>query len=230
MGIAFITWLWGDKYDATYVEKLAAGIRRNVHDRHRFIVFSDRDLNLSEKIEVKQIANPELIGQGCFCRLRMFDPEWQAEHGLDDRIVSIDLDAIITGRLEGLFPQGIDFRILQGVNSLNPCPYNCSVMMLKPGTHADIWSTFSMEKAATIRQHEFPDDQGWIWHSLPKAGGWKGGQESGIYAFQKPGWPHWQSRDVLPRNARIIAFVGWRKPKEFAKLIWMTHHWHDRDL
>jgi hypothetical protein len=225
VGIAFITWLWGDKYDSSYVEKLAAGVRRHYSGDHRFVVFSDNDLNLSDGIEVKPIANPELIGQGCFCRLRMFDPVWQEFNGFDDRIVSIDLDAIITGRLDELFREGHDFRILQGVNSLNPCPYNCSVMMLKAGAHSEIWSQFSMEKAATIKQHEFPDDQGWIWHVLPKANGWKGGEASGIYAFEKPGWPHWQGRDKLPRNARIVAFVGWRKPQQFLSLPWMMQHW-----
>jgi hypothetical protein len=66
---------------------------------------------------------------GCFARSALFDPEWQARHGIEpgDRFVCLDLDLIVTGPLDGLFDRPEPFAILQGVNASNPCPYNGSV-------------------------------------------------------------------------------------------------------
>lgn len=225
MALAFITWLWGDKYDEGDVGKLAYGVRRNYRaGPHRFVVFADRALKLPPSIEVKPIADPDLIGRGCFCRLRMFDPEWQRAHGFDDRIACLDLDAVVTGIIDPIFSRTETFLILQGVNAVNPNPFNCSVMMLAAGQHPEVWSDFTIEKAGAVPFHEFPDDQAWIWAKLPSAAGWIGGRKSGVYAFQKPGWP-FSVGHGLPPNARIVAFIGWRKPNAFSQFPWMQANW-----
>jgi len=222
--IAFTTWLWGEKYRESHVLKLAAGIARNYSQPFRFVVFADRNMNLPAPIEVRRIVNTILVGRGCFCRLRLFDPALQIGNGFDDRIVNLDLDLVITGPLDELFDRPEPFVILQGVNKVNPCPFNCSVMMLRPGECGEVWQDFSLEKSKRIRFHEFPDDQGWIHHKLPNAAGWKGGKASGIYAFQKPGWP---KGNELPPDARIVAFIGWRKPQLFTGLDWVQEHWKE---
>jgi hypothetical protein len=225
VAIAFITWLWGDKYDENHVRKLAAGVRRHYRADYRFVVFSERALSLPKPIEVFSIWDLDLIGRGCFCRLRMFDPAWQSVYGFDDRIVSLDLDVVITGDLDGVFDRKESFLILQKVNSANPNPFNCSVMMLRAGQHAEVWSDFTIEKATAAREKlgfGFPDDQGWLWDKLPNAAGWHGGKDSGVYGFQKPGWP---GGPGLPSDARIVAFFGWRKPEQFTSLPWVAMHW-----
>jgi hypothetical protein len=226
MALTFITWLWGDKYGAPHIRKLAAAVKRNYDKPHRFLVFSNVDVVLPKSIEVAPIANPELIGRGCFCRLRMFDPQWQAWHGLTEPFVSLDLDLVITGKLDNVFEARDTFRILQGVNAANPNPFNASLMQLTPGYHSEVWQSFSPERAAQIPRHDFPDDQGWLWVTLPNAKGWKPGPESGVYAFQKPGWPA-ECKTTLPANARVVAFFGWRKPEAFASLPWVREHWRE---
>lgn len=222
MALAFITWLWGDKYNEGDIQKLAAGVRRHYPGDFRFVVYADRPLNLPSPIDARLIANPDLVGRSCFCRLRMFDPTWQGWHGFDDRIISLDLDAVITGSLVGLFDRTEPFLILRGVNAVNPNPFNCSVMMLRAGECAEVWNDFTPEKAKAVPFHNFPDDQGWIWHKLPQAAGWDAGRASGIYGFQKPGWPPGQA---LPHDARIVAFIGWRKPSMFKHIRWVKNHW-----
>lgn len=227
MAVSFITWFWGTKFSERDVLKLRAGLLRNYKRPHRLLVFADRVLeNMPDDVRVQLIPNPELIGRGCFCRLRMFDPVFQAWHGLDDVIVSLDLDLVMVANFDTLFDRPESFVILSGVNAVNPNPFNCSVMMLRAGHHADVWDDFTVDKANAARFHEFADDQGWIWHKLPDAATWRGGKQSGIYAFQKPGWPirRLGSGD-LPDNARIVAFVGWRKPENFIGLPWVRQHW-----
>jgi hypothetical protein len=224
VAVAFITWLWGTKYSAEDIAKLAQGVVRNYPAGFRFVAFTDQELALPDWVERKPIPDADLIGRGCFCRLRMFDPAWQRANGFDDRIVSLDLDVVPVARMDRLFEANKDFLILRGVNAVNPNPFNCSVMMLRAGAHPEVWSDFSLDKAKQIPFHEFPDDQGWIWHKLPNADTWRAGGESGIYGFQKPGWPTAIGRG-LPSDARIVAFIGWRKPEMFSDFPWVVKHW-----
>jgi len=159
---------------------------------------------------------------GCFARLRTFDPEWQSANGINpgDRIVTLDLDLIVTGALDALFDRDEPFSILQGVNASNPCPYNGSVWMLRAGYRPDVWSEFTLERAAKVPHDSFPDDQAWFAHHLPNAG--KFGPENGVYAFMKPGWP---KGAALPENARLVAFPGHRDPSQFTSVEWVRRHW-----
>ena len=210
-GLNIVTWRWGQKYAGHYVERLKAGLARHLKQEYRFGVFGPE-------------AEDEYLTKvpGCFCRLRMFDPAWQEKHGLTGRIVCIDLDAIITGSLDELFDRTEKFMILQGANASNPCPFNGSVMMLRAGTRPDVWADFSLKRAGEVPYDAFPDDQGWLAHKIPNAGAWKAGPESGIYAFQKPGWPKGED---LPTGAKIVAFPGWRDPSLFTKLEWVQRNW-----
>jgi hypothetical protein len=204
---------WGNKYGPEYVDRLRAGVARHLKGEYRWHVFSPdpRDEHLTEI-------------KGCFCRLRAFDPEWQAQNGIapGDRIVSMDLDAIVTGPLDPLFDRPEPFVILQNVNASNPCPMNGSVWMLRAGYRPDVWSDFSLEAADKIAKFEFADDQGWFWHKMPDAAGWNAGSESGIYGFQKKGWP---KGTELPRDAIMVVFPGWRDPAKFSHLDWIKSNW-----
>lgn len=203
------TWLWGTKYGPEYVERLQAGVARHLKQPYEFKVFTPPVVDM-DLTEVK----------GCFARLRLFDPEFQRANGIEGRVVCMDLDLIVTGPLDELFDRPEPFVILQGVNSVNPCPYNGSLWMLQAGYRPDVWSEFSLELAAKVPYHEFPDDQAWFADMMPDAGAF--GPEQGVYAFQKPGWP---KGDALPKDARIVAFPGWRDPSKFVHLSWVKANW-----
>jgi hypothetical protein len=223
--LAICTWLWGGKYDPSYVEKLYRGIQRHLKRPHRFLCMTERDriANFSSGIERHAIKDPELTRvQGCFARLRMFDKGWQHNRAFTGPIVCMDLDVVITGELDPLFNRKEPLVVLSGANSMNPCPYNNSIFMFQPGAHPELWSDFSMDAAVKIRQHKFPDDQGWFWHKVPNAAKWKAGSLSGIYAFGKPGWPRGEQ---LPSDARMVAFPGARDPAQYANLHWVREHW-----
>lgn len=225
MALIVTTWCWGEKYDDSYVQKLAASVHRNLTEAHRFICFTDRERNLGAGIEQWPIKVEDYRltqVKGCFARLRLFDPNWQRQLGLvdGDRIVNLDIDLVVTGELDPLFNRADGFTILQGVNSQNLCPYNGSVWMLRAGYRPDVWRDFSLEAAVKVPFHSFPDDQGWFWHKMPDAGAWT--PADGVYGFQKPGWPN---GEALPDSARMVAFFGWRDPSKFTHLDWVQTHW-----
>jgi hypothetical protein len=208
------TWWWGSKYPLHYVERLRDGVARQLSSPHQFRVFTPppEDAHLTEK-------------PGCLARMRAFEPAWQADQGLKpgDRLVCLDLDLIGTGPLDALFDRPEPFAILQGANAANPCPYNGSVWMLQAGYRPDVWDDLLLDGVTAAPFYEFPDDQGWLAHKIPGAAGWTAGPDSGIYAFQKPGWP--SRSTALPAGARMVAFPGWRDPAKFTGLEWVREHW-----
>lgn len=206
-------WHWGQKYGVEYIDRLRAGVGRNLKQPYRWSVFRP-----------ERGDDHLVLAKGCFARLRMFDADWQMRQGIGsgERLVCLDLDSVVTGPLDPLFDRPEPFVILQGANSSNPCPFNGSVMMLRGGYRPDIWSDFSLEAANTIPYYQFPDDQGWLAHKLPDAAGWMAGKESGIYALGKPGWPGGKE---LPADARLVVFPGYRDPSLFTKLPWVQQHW-----
>lgn len=221
--LAVITWLWGTKYSPRDAARLARQVRKNFRAAHTFYLFTDAVPNTVSLpgVVVRQIKDLDLCDRPCFCRLRMFDPDWQKENGFTDWIASLDLDLVITGPLDEVLKPKNDFMILTGVNAINPNPLNGSMMMLKAGAHPEVWRDFSLQAAGEIKFHEFPDDQGWIWHKLPNASGWKPGAQ-GVYAFQKPGWPVGYA---LPEDANVVAFIGKRKPENYVSLPWVKKYW-----
>lgn len=211
------TWWWGHKYGKEYPHRLSAGLARNLAQPYRFHVVTDRT------VFDCPIWDPDLTEvPGCFARLRMFKPGWQERNGIadGDRVVCMDLDAVITGPLDALFDTDADFSILQGINTTNPCPYNGSLWMFRAGYRPDVWNDFSLEAASRVPFHAFPDDQGWLHHKLPGAASW--GPAEGVYGFKKKGWP---SGDGLPKGARFVAFPGWRDPSKFEHLDWIKKNW-----
>ena len=230
MALIITTWFWGDKYGEHYVKKLASAVHRNLTEAHRFIAFTDSPRHLPG-IEQYTIPDMRLTAiPGCFVRLRLFDPEWQAKCGINpgDRVVNMDLDLVVTGPLDPLFDRKDDFTILQNINTTNKCPYNGSIWMLKAGARPDVWSDFSLENyhKLGVPFHAFPDDQGWFHYKMPDAGSW--GPADGVYGYKKKGWP---GADGIPesqladKNTRVVVFPGWRDPDKFNHLKWIRDHW-----
>lgn len=203
------TFNWGTKYGSEYRERLMRGVTEHLRTPHSFMMIRGDD-------------DPLTKVPGCFSRLRVFDLEWCAERGIGpgDRLLVLDQDLIVTGDLAPLFEGDEPFRILAGANASNPCPFNGSVWRLDIGHRPDVWSDFSLEAAAKVPHDKFPDDQAWFAHKIPDAG--KFGPEDGVYAYQKPGWPR---GEALPKNARMVAFPGWRDPAGFTHLDWVKRHW-----
>lgn len=212
MAIIIGTWFWGSKYPKYYVDKLKSSLSRHIKQEFNFRIFKPT----SEDEYLTTIP-------GCFCRLRMFDPVWQESNGINkgDRLVCIDLDVVITGKLDPLLDRMDDFTIVQGVNS-SGFNFNGSFWMIKAGYRPDVWYDFSVESAQNIPYHDFPDDQSWMEYKIKEAGSW--GPEDGVYAFEKKGWPR-NRQNRLPKNARIVVFPGWRDPSQFYDLQWIRSNW-----
>lgn len=222
--ITFSTWFWGKKYTVEHLTNLHNGIRRHFAHPHRFVVVTDRltDHLVGETIPIRDrdLLN---IRDGCYVRLRMFDPEWRRQFGIK-RLVCLDLDLVITDDLAPLFSGAGPFRILKG-GHFNPCPFNGSVMMLDDpnGEYSHLWHSFDYEEAHRIAYADGSDrgtDQTWIAAKAPHAAFWT--WRDGIYGYGKPGWP---PGDGLPTDARIVIFPGKKDPSKLKNLWWVKENW-----
>ncbi len=214
------TWLWGAKYGTHYVDRLKAGVARNLKIPHRFVCITNRT---DVSCETLPIEHEYLLAvrDGCYSRLRMFDPAWQWVNRID-RLVCLDLDLVVTGSLDALFSRLESFVILHG-GHFNPCPFNGSVMMLDCGARPEIWQRFTVKEAEAVACADGTwrgSDQTWISHVAPDAAGWT--HLDGVYAYQKPGW---MTGNDLPADARIVAFPGKKDPSQLGYLKWVRDNW-----
>jgi hypothetical protein len=208
---------WGTKYRDEYVARLAAGVKRHLSMPHRFLCVT----NDPAPCETIPIDDVDLLSvrDGCYVRLRAFDPAWQAKHGIE-RLVWLDLDTVVTGSLDKLFDRPEPLVVLRG-GHWNPCPMNGSVLMLKAGAHADVWERFNVEEAeriSVVNGKWLGSDQTWIAHMAPKAEGWT--YRDGVYSVFKPGWP-----GHLPSDARLVFFTGKKTDPATFGAPWVAKHW-----
>lgn len=213
--LTICTWRWGTKYGPEYVEKLQASVARNLTIRHQFFCVGD-----DEPIQDQNLLS---VRDGCYARLRMFDPDWLPwlKWGIT-RLVCLDLDLVITSSLDELLSRPEPFNILHG-GHFNPCAFNGSVMMIDRGARPELWSRFSVKEAEAVATADGTwrgSDQTWIAHVAPDAPGWS--HRDGIYGYQKPGW---NTGNDLPDDARIVAFPGSKDPSRLMHLPWVRDNW-----
>jgi hypothetical protein len=211
MALTVVTWIWGNKYPNFYIRRLDYGLRLHLEPPFRFVV-------------LQPLPEDLWLTGGCLCRMRLWDPAFQERNGIrpGERVLQLDLDLVITGRLEPIVDRDEDLVILAGANAANPCPFNGSVVMMRAGEDSDLWFDLNAEVLRTIPSYQFPDDQGWIHFKRPGAAVWNVGPSSGIYAFKKPGWP---PGNDLPADARLVCFPGKRDPAQFEHLPWIKKYW-----
>jgi hypothetical protein len=186
------SWLWGEKWPSVYVERLFAGVARNLRQDFRSVLITDQVGYAGADI-VCQIAacRPSIVGSaglpGANADVRS-DMAGEIGARKGDRIVCIDVDAVITGRLDPLFDRDDEFTIMQGFNQTNPCPFNGSLWMFRAGERHDVWIDFRYRRASQIQGANplIADDQGWLHFKFPHAKAYT--PRDGVYAFKKIGW------------------------------------------
>jgi hypothetical protein len=97
--------------------------------------------------ELRNATKPHL--PSCYRRLKLFDWETQSEMGIakGDRVVSLDLDALVTGNLpEVLRKEGV-FVGWKLAGMLHDEVYNGSFWMFTAGTLRGIWAEFDPERS-----------------------------------------------------------------------------------
>jgi hypothetical protein len=235
-------------YVADHVNRLANMIRRNVTLPHEIVCVTDMPAGIDSSVRIVPMW-PDLCEYGrCYRRLKAFDPAMREVLG--PRIVSIDLDTVITGNADHLFDRPEPFVIWGDrtqVDAAAGTPYCGSLFMLDIGYRPDVFTAFDPQVALNLRKTRgwVGSDQAWLGHMIPDAPVWK--KADGIYSFRldiqmrvpgrirnaiicKPELapkPKFRNGD-LPENASIVFFHGVEDPSQTHLHVqhkWIATHW-----
>lgn len=223
-----VCWKWRpartyrSTFDASTVNTLRSMVARNLRLPHRFTCITDDPRGIDGDVRViplwndfASVPNPSNArNPSCYRRLRMFSAE--AREVIGERIVSMDLDVVITGDLTPLFDRPDDF-VIWGGQTVQPGTrgpvyswYNGSLMMLRAGTRTKVWTEFDPARSPALANRAGcrGSDQGWIAYCLGKNEPvW--GTSDGVFSFRNHVLP---SKGILPKGARFVAFHGAHDP------------------
>jgi hypothetical protein len=146
---------------------------------------------------------------------------------LGDRVLSIDLDCVITGNIDHLVAGPEPFKIWKGV--LENAAWCGSLWRLDIGYRPDVFTEFDIDEAKRLRSERglIGSDQAWMYHKIGEAPLWT--RRDGILSFRFDMHSELQRAPVgfgyqaqkhrrmmaqrkydgsLPKDARIVFFHG----------------------
>jgi hypothetical protein len=221
--LTVVTWLWRqDGYPTRFlphhVNILRRMVARHLPLPHRFACFAESPRHLENGILHLPLppAPPIEVREGrpnCFRRLWAFSSE-ASEVG--ERILSIDLDTVITREITPLIRRDEDIVLWKG--TARNTPYNGGLWLLRTRSRTHVWTEFLADPLAAwqrIQEAELVgSDQAWMALALgPDEATWS--KSDGVYSFRNdmrwrpgPGDPP----PPLPQNARVVSFHGRHNP------------------
>lgn len=217
--LTVITWLWvqpnyRSKFEACHVNALQRMVRRHLNMPHRFVCMTNEPGNFAPGVEVVPITHiPAIVvplgRPNCFRRLWSFSTNVCDVLGMteQDHLLSLDLDCVITGRLDDILDTRDDFKMWG--DTARSTQYNGSMVFMRVGARRQVWDNFVADPAKawerTRKSGLIGSDQAWITLTLGK-GEKMWTQADGVYSFRNQLAPR-PKRD-LPENARIVFFHG----------------------
>lgn len=228
--ITFVTWLWNTpRYRSTFtpehVQALLRMVSRHYPAAFRFVcVANDVTVPMpgveivADRADFATIASPHGgPNPSCYRRLRMYAPDAAAIFG--ERVVSLDLDCVITGDLRPLLDRPESFVGWQ--DPFHPRQICGSMQMLTTGAHAEVWDRFdpATSPQASLAAGYKGSDQGWISYCLPNAAQWT--RAGGVLSYRV------DCKAGLPGGSRIVFFHGAVDPWSHAaqQHAWVREHY-----
>jgi hypothetical protein len=239
--LTIVTWLWKKEglpsthlpktftYNFNHVNAVYEMVKRHYHKPFRFVCITDNPKGIKcETIPLwKDNLNLAGIVPGTWVRVKVWAPEMVELLG--PRIISLDLDCVVTDDLAPLFDRTEPFIgwLSLGIRR-TPIVYNASIWAMDTGAFPEVWTSFSSKRvirelAKAGYEHFHGTEQAWASYKLGRnqpAWTWKDGVIS--YRFQLE---RYHKSKLIP-GARIVFFHGPKKPWNLRKRIpWIAEHY-----
>ena len=233
--ISFVTFKWAtpgyrSTFAASHVNTLRRMVERHYPKTHEFVCVTDDFAGLDPQIKQVRLwdTHADVLSPhssrfpSCYRRLRLFAPE--AAELIGERMVMLDLDAVIVGDIRPLIDRPEDFVAWSGTTRGGG--YNCSLVLLRAGSRTRVWEEFNPTQSPRLAHSAgyVGSDQGWISYCLGKDAEQKFSKKDGVYSYRLDILP---ARGRLPDDARIVFWNGQEDPwsEESQKLAWVRHHY-----
>ncbi|MCW7753205.1 hypothetical protein OOT00_04300 [Desulfobotulus sp. H1] len=215
---------WGDKYDATYVNILAAMVKRNITIPYRFICFTDNAHGIDEHIDVFPIPDfpepaPEYKKCEAWRKLLLFQ---NPLHDIEGTILFLDLDVVILDTIDCFFTFSNKMAIIENWSQPNRLIGQASAFCFQMGQYEHLLQTYLKnpdKTAATYRT-----EQVYITRALGKTG-FDFFPKEWCKSFKFHCMPggilnSFMAPTAIPEGAKIIVFHGNPNPPEAIQGIW----------
>lgn len=235
MNLVVVCWKWRaapqyrSKFEAEHVNTLQRMVARNLKLPHRFVCITDDPKGVECKT-IKLWSEPHVPlppdRPNCYRRLRLWAADAAKLVG-GERILSLDLDMVITGDITPLVDRP-EPLVIWG-DTAKGTPYNGSMWLLTAGARRQVWDCFDPHHSPGVgrRLGYIGSDQAWLGACLgPHEPKWTA--RDGVYSFRNQIEPP-RGTGRLPEGARVVAFHGrhdpWR-PEVQARYPWIKDHYH----
>ena len=224
MTVNILTLKWGTKYGPEYVNRLYAGVDRHLTLDFRFLCFTDDSSGLHPEVEAHPIPDfgiPPAWRHTPWLKIALFR---DGLAGLVGRSLFLDLDILITGRMDDFFSfaSGRPCIIHDWENPVQRIfrrhgePGNSSVFRFESAKSGVIFERFMAERRQALAQYRTVVDQRYLAEALgPDKAWWP---SEWVVSFKRhciPAFPrnHFAA-PRLPPGARIVVFHGLPNPHE----------------
>jgi hypothetical protein len=208
---------WGTKYGAEYVNRLYGMVARHLTPPFGFHCITDDATGL--RPEVRPIPLPELgftldgIRHGVWDKSRL----WQPRLGdLAGPALFMDLDVVVTGRLDAFFDYGEPDDVVMMRNPTTPFERlgQTSLYRFPVGGLVPLWERFRADPVRVAAEHRF--EQRFVTRHAP--GGAKFWPRGWAVHFRhhcaRPFPLNYLAPPRLPRGARVVVFAGGLNPPD----------------
>lgn len=221
----FVLWKWEQPgfrvaYLPEHVNTMCSMIRRHMKGvPHRIVCVTDSsdgvtecetaplwlDLNDTPNASGKQLPS-------CYRRLKLYDPKTQKDIGIDkgDRIISLDLDSLVTGPLTDVVDIEGKYVGWELSNHRQLPVFNGSLQMFTAGTLQYVWEEFDPLKSPkeAFDADYRGSDQAWLSYKLIGREGSVGLKWPLVASYPLQN----RMQGILKRETSLIFFHGREKP------------------
>lgn len=167
----------------------------------------------------------------CYRRLRLYDPDTQLDMGIrrGDRILSLDIDAVVCGQLAEIVKTPGRFVGWQVPGPQHPRVFNGSFQMFTAGDLDHVWKDFdpgSSPRRAN-RAGFMGSDQAWLSYCLVGREGSVGLEYPALASYPS----HVQAMAQHSAKTKILFFNGSLKPwssETLRKTPWVADYWRKK--
>lgn len=214
----------GQLYSSKYVNCLHRGIERNVSKvDFDFTCFTDDFTGIDTEIACRSL--PVKL-EGWWNKLWFFSNSL----GITDRIVYMDLDSVIVGPIDKILQFDGEFAILRDFYRARKNPkalqYGSGLMAWKGGWGFEIWSQFYKD----VERNARGGDQDYLMKVIPPELGkttyWQDYMASNeVISYKAHIRDVPEPKNILPPEAKFVAFHGVPRPHEISTIPFMVEHW-----